>query len=164
VKTHITFAEAHQRLGDFDMLVVLGGGTGPVLAAGPGAEPMPLVAAFVEHQRANPGRPRTLMSVCTGALFLAKVGVLAGLAATTHPFYFDQFKELCAGKTDIRETTRFVVNKPAESLGGMRVITAGGVTAGIDAALYVVGSQHSEASMKSIAEIMQWTQTHGDVM
>jgi len=40
-------------------------------------------------------------------------------------------------------------------LGGLRVITSGGVAAGIDAALYLVGVLVSEESANEVARVMQ---------
>jgi len=50
----------------FDVLVIPGGGSDPVLEGN--LEPIPLIETFVEHQQANPARERTLMSICTGSL------------------------------------------------------------------------------------------------
>lgn len=46
-------------------------------------------------------------------------------------------------------------------LGGMRVITTGGVTAGLDASLYLVGSLASHDSALEVARIMQYTWVKG---
>jgi putative intracellular protease/amidase len=62
-------------------------------------------------------------SVCTGALVLAAAGVLDGLEATTHWMYLDQLADL--GATPV---SRRVVEQG-------KVITAAGVSSGIDMAL-----------------------------
>ena len=49
-------------------------------------------------------------------------------------------------------------------LGGLRVITSGGITAGIDAALYLVSALVSDESAERVAEHMQWTWTKGIVV
>lgn len=46
-------------------------------------------------------------------------------------------------------------------LGGMRVITTGGVTAGLDASLYLVGSLASHDSALEVARVMQYTWVKG---
>ena len=69
------------------------------------------------------------MSVCTGALILAKTGLLDGLNSTTHFASYDLLKEL-APQTNVCPGERYLDNG--------RVITAAGVSAGIDAALHVV--------------------------
>jgi transcriptional regulator GlxA family with amidase domain len=62
-------------------------------------------------------------SVCTGSLVLAAAGLLDGLEATTHWMYLDQLAELGA-----RPVSRRVVEQG-------KVITAAGVSSGIDMAL-----------------------------
>lgn len=46
-------------------------------------------------------------------------------------------------------------------LGGMRVITTGGVTAGLDASLYLVGSLVSHDSALEVARVMQYSWVKG---
>lgn len=70
-----------------------------------------------------------VLSVCTGAFLLAKAGLLDGLAATTHHGSFDTLEELAPTTTVVRGQ-RYVDNG--------KIITAAGIAAGIDAALYVV--------------------------
>merc|ERR1712070_933754 len=79
IRAHIDYDEAMKRIGEIDLLIVPGGGTDN--------QPMPLIKAFSELQKKNPSRERSLVSVCTGSLFLAEAGILSGLAATTHPDY-----------------------------------------------------------------------------
>lgn len=68
---------------------------------------------------------RTLLSVCTGSLFLAQQGILAGLTATTHPDSLVRFENICSQavlrdlgeRTDVVEDTRYVVNNLRFELG-----------------------------------------------
>ena len=66
---------------------------------------------------------RWTTSVCTGSLVLGAAGILDGLEATTHWMYMDQLAEL--GATPV---SRRVVEQG-------KVITAAGVSSGIDMAL-----------------------------
>jgi putative intracellular protease/amidase len=75
---------------------------------------------WVRHAHAG---SRYTTSVCTGALVLAAAGVLAGLEATTHWCAVDRLAELGAVPVERR-----VVEQG-------KVITAAGVSAGIDMAL-----------------------------
>jgi len=68
---------------------------------------------------------RFTTSVCTGSLVLAKAGLLDGLSATTHWSVYGQLEKLGATPTSDR-----VVEHLDE-----RVITAAGVSSGIDMAL-----------------------------
>ncbi len=69
------------------------------------------------------------LSVCTGAFQLARVGLLDGLPATTHHQFWDAFaKEV--PHIELRRGLRFVDSG--------RIVTAGGLTSGIDMALHIV--------------------------
>ncbi|KAK3400168.1 class I glutamine amidotransferase-like protein [Sordaria brevicollis] len=217
VQSQITWKEAHERLSEFDVLVIVGGNVDDARLKSK-AEPMPLITAYTEIQKADPTHERTLLSICTGSVFLAELGVLSGLAATTHPDYMTQFENLCSHsavrdgveRTDVMEDARYVVNnlrfdigdedenpyvrrksdagrrpsnarkgsmsfksatrresivrRAAMRLGGLRVITSGGVAAGLDAALYLVSVMVSEESANEVARVMQMTWTKGVVV
>ncbi|KLU86197.1 hypothetical protein MAPG_05214 [Magnaporthiopsis poae ATCC 64411] len=218
INSQITFKEAHERLKDFDVLVIVGGDWDNVVKTK--AEPLGLITKFSEIQKEDPARERTVLSVCTGSLFLAQEGILAGLSATTHPDYMTAFENLCshaavrnlAERTDVIEDARYVVNnlrfdlgdedenpyvhrktdmadgrrpsnarkgsmsfkssgrresitrRAAMRLGGLRVITSGGNSAGIDAALYLVSALVSDEAADEAARVMQWTWTKGVVI
>lgn len=123
IGTQISFKEAYERLNDFDVLVIIGGDSANVLKSK--AEPLPLIKAYAELQKSDSSRERTLLSVCTGSLFLAEQGILAGLAATTHPDYFTAFENICShssvrdgdDRTDVDEVARYVVNNLRFDLG-----------------------------------------------
>jgi transcriptional regulator GlxA family with amidase domain len=70
-----------------------------------------------------------VLSVCTGALLLAKAGLLEGLTATTHHTAVELLKEI-APNTTIQADKRFVDNG--------KIILSSGVATGIDMSLYVV--------------------------
>jgi transcriptional regulator GlxA family with amidase domain len=70
-----------------------------------------------------------VLSVCTGALLLAKAGLLDGLKATTHYRAIDHLRKI-APHTEVIENVRYVDNG--------RVILSAGVSAGIDMSFYVV--------------------------
>lgn len=123
INPQITFKEAHERLKDFDVLVIVGGDWEHVVKSK--AEPLGLITKFSEIQKEDPARERTMLSVCTGSLFLAQEGILAGLSATTHPDYMTAFENLCshaavrnlAERTDVIEDARYVVNNLRFDLG-----------------------------------------------
>lgn len=229
-----------KRLAEIDVLVVPGGGHEPVLKSK--AQPLPLIKQFAELQKRNPNRERTLMSVCTGSMFLAETGLLAGLSATTHPDYITKLEILCSNvamrdmgeRCDVVEQ-RYVVNNlrfglgeneeenpyvmtrkeykehkrrksslagppsPIEErangarrpsaarkgsmslkqsnthresvlkrmdsrLGGLRVLTTGGVTSGIDGALYMVGALVSDDAADEVARTMCYRWQKGMVV
>jgi transcriptional regulator GlxA family with amidase domain len=77
-------------------------------------------------------------SVCTGSLLLAAAGILDGLEATTHWLAFDTLREL--GVTPV---SRRVVEQG-------KVITAAGVSAGIDMALTLAARIAGEDQARAI--------------
>ncbi|KAF4119256.1 ThiJ PfpI family protein [Geosmithia morbida] len=183
VNSHITFKEAHDNLEDYDVLVVLGGNMLSLVKTED--QPAGLIVDFSELQKKEPARERTLLSVCTGSLLLAKEGILSGLSATTHPDFLTTFENLCSDaatrnlqeRTDIVEDARYVVNNLRFDLdgedsspyipmrlGGLRVITSGGNSAGIDAALYLVSAMVDEECAFAVSRMMQWNWTKGVVV
>jgi hypothetical protein len=85
---------------------------------------------LIDWLREKAARAELILSVCTGALVLAKAGLLNGLAATTHHGWFDLLRQV-APNTQVHEDRRFVDNG--------RVICSAGIAAGIDMSLHVVG-------------------------
>ena len=88
-----------------------------------------------------------LLSVCTGALLLAKAGLLEGLAATTHHHALDLLAEV-APNTQIKAGERFVDNGS--------IILAAGISAGIDMSLYVVAKLLGEETARETAKTMEY--------
>jgi transcriptional regulator GlxA family with amidase domain len=77
-------------------------------------------------------------SVCTGSLLLAAAGILRGLKATTHWLAFDELRDL--GVEPVRER---VVEQG-------KVVTAAGVSSGIDMALMLAGRIAGPETAQSI--------------
>jgi transcriptional regulator GlxA family with amidase domain len=75
-------------------------------------------------------RAELVLSVCTGALLLAKAGLLDGLEATTHHSAIDLLRQT-APQTKVHADRRFVDNG--------KVVCSAGIAAGIDMSLHVVG-------------------------
>lgn len=61
-------------------------------------------------------------------------------------------------------TRENITRRAAMRLGGLRVVTAGGVSCGADAALYLVGALVSEEAADAVARYMQWTWQKGVVV
>jgi transcriptional regulator GlxA family with amidase domain len=77
-------------------------------------------------------------SVCTGSIFLAHAGILNGLTATTHWASYDRLQKLGAIPTEQR-----VIKQG-------KIITAAGVSAGIDMGLVLVAALEGEDMAKLI--------------
>jgi len=75
------------------------------------------------------GEAQVLTSVCTGALLLARAGLLDGHRATTHWAALDLLQQIGGGKVEVDRDARFVDDG---------VVTSAGVAAGIDMAFWVV--------------------------
>lgn len=100
-----------------------------IVPGGVGTRALLTKPALLEWLRLRTRTAEVTMSVCTGALVLAKAGLLDGLRATTHHECFGLLREL-APRAEVEETARFTDNG--------RVLTAAGISAGIDCSLHVV--------------------------
>jgi transcriptional regulator GlxA family with amidase domain len=84
---------------------------------------------LIEYLRAAAAGAELTTSVCTGAFLLERAGLLEGRRATTHWHSLDRLRAL--GTVAVVGDRRWVDEGP--------VVTASGVSAGIDVALHVVG-------------------------
>ena len=215
IKADIDFDDAHEDLKEYDVLIVPGGrGVDKVLSAS--SEPLKLIKAFTALQQTDPSKERTLMSIGTGSLMFGQIGILQGLAATTHPDFYTKMEIICKEaarrgeleQTDVMEENYVVNNarfdlgdnieenpfvlskrpdgrrksiarkgsnawkesvKRRESfarraslkLGGLRLITSGGVTSGLDASLYLVAAMVSHESAQEVARVLQYSWKKG---
>jgi transcriptional regulator GlxA family with amidase domain len=167
VKRNLSLDEARDRLSEFEVLVVPGGPPKVVMALIENGSPeLQLIRNFAELSAPSPDR--ILFSVCTGALLLGGAGLLEGKSATTHHMALDALRAVCqtaAGRADAAPT--HVVHARLLDGGllasGARIITAGGITSGLDAALHVLALKASRAAAESVARRMEydWHQEEG---
>jgi transcriptional regulator GlxA family with amidase domain len=108
-----------------DVLVVPGGGWNDRSPRGARAEAAG--NAMPAALRAAHDAGTTLASVCTGGMLLASAGLLAGRPATTHHGAID---DLRAAGAEVIDGARVVDDGD--------ILSAGGVTSGIDLALWLV--------------------------
>ncbi len=94
--------------------------------------------ALLDWLREAHRHSRWTTSVCTGSLILAAAGLLPGLRATSHWLALDRLAELGA-----EPTTERVVEQG-------RIITAAGVSAGIDMALHLVSRLTDETTARRV--------------
>lgn len=85
--------------------------------------------AVLRWIRESAAQSKYVMSICNGAFLLAKAGLLDGLSATTTAGYIDYLGTV-APKTKVVYDQRYVDNG--------KVITAGGLSSGIDGALHLI--------------------------
>ena len=120
-----------------DVIVLPGGAT-----AGPLKDPK-----VIDWIKAASADAEVVQSVCTGAFLLAKAGLLDGKEATTHWGSIDRLRA-AAPKATIHADRRVVDNG--------NIVTAAGVSAGIDASLHVVGRLLGEQAAKDTARYMEY--------
>jgi transcriptional regulator GlxA family with amidase domain len=106
-----------------------------VVPGGFGARALLGRPSLLEWIRVRARKAEIVMSVCTGALVLAKAGLLDGLRVTTHHELLATLAELAPAAT-VDAGARFHDNPcPA---GPGRLLTAAGISAGIDCSLHAV--------------------------
>ncbi|WP_226039659.1 DJ-1/PfpI family protein [Natrinema sp. DC36] len=121
--SHGLRVEPDGTIGRPDLLLVPGGGwTTADSGVRAAVEDERLPAAVAERATAG----ATVASICTGAMVLAEAGLLEGRPATTHRVAIE----------DLRAAAGEVVDARVVDDGD--VLTAGGVTAGIDLALWLL--------------------------
>ncbi len=87
------------------------------------------------------------MTVCSGARFPAALGLLDGLEMVTHHTVFGSIKKL-APLTIINPDKRFVDNG--------RIMTSGGISAGIDLSLHIVRKLCGDDIAKKTIKYMEY--------
>jgi transcriptional regulator GlxA family with amidase domain len=118
-----------------------------IFPGGRGTRPLLEDTAMIAWVRAQAERGTTIASVCTGALVLAKAGLLDGKAATTHHGSLELLASL-GRDIDVRPESRFVDNG--------QVLTAAGVSAGIDLALHLVARMGSIERAREVRRYIQY--------
>ncbi|MFN3820592.1 DJ-1/PfpI family protein [Blastomonas sp.] len=121
----VTFADCPQA----DLLCVPGGlGVAPALSD----------ARLIDFVGQQASGAQWVTSVCTGAFILGRAGLLQGRRATTHWGYTGQLPMVGAE------------HEEARTVFDGSVVTAGGVTSGIDFALAIIAHLHGEDVARSI--------------
>jgi transcriptional regulator GlxA family with amidase domain len=127
-----------QTAGSLDVLVYPGGmGTRPQLAD----------EGVLARLRGLADAGTLMTSVCTGSLVFAAAGLLDGRPATTYWGQLDLLASL-GRDIDVRREARFV--------DGGEVVTAAGVSAGIDMALHLVARLHSTERARDVRRYIQY--------
>ena len=121
--------------GRVDLLVLPGGNT----------EPLRADDVFLERMRDLAAQGTLMTSVCTGALVYAKAGLLDGRPATTH---WSALETL--GGFDVR------VDPDARFVDDGEIVTAAGVSAGIDMALHLVARLESVEQAQAVRRYIQY--------
>lgn len=111
----------------------------------------------------------TVAAVCTGAMLLARAGLTDGRPAVTHGSALDDLRASGAEVVDAR--ARVVDNEKSDSSGrtsgpAARVVddgdllTAGGVTSGLDLALHLVEREADADVADEVATVIEYERRH----
>jgi putative intracellular protease/amidase len=120
-----------------DVLLVPGGNVGAVMGN-------PKVLAWLRQRN---GEVSTVLSVCTGAFILGQAGLLDGLSATTIAGASPQLAKMFP-KAHVVTDRRYVDNG--------RIVTTGGLSAGIDGALHVVDRELGRLRAEDVARGLEY--------
>lgn len=128
-----------------DILVVVGGN----------ADQASKQNKVLDWLKKHAAQDKLTYSVCTGAFFLGKAGLLDGRKATTFHSSIQYLREI-APKAEILENIKFVDSG--------KVVTAAGVSSGINGALYLVERLLGKKKARDVANYMEyenWTSEEG---
>lgn len=130
-----TFADAP----DLDVILVPGGQGTRAERANP---------AMLDYVRSQAARCRWVTSVCTGSFVLEAAGLTAGKRITTHWAAIDELRELAAPDQEVRSDVRYICDG--------HVVTAAGVSAGIDMSLWLLGQLESPEHARRTQRFMEY--------
>lgn len=120
-----------------DILVLPGGDTHIPLADSNVLSAIEIIAS----------RSKYVLSVCTGVFFLARLGLLNGLKATTHTKWIRVLQEDYP-RIHVEEFSRYTDNG--------KLITTQGISAGIDGALYLVEKLNGSTEVDRVRKYLMY--------
>ncbi|MEP6989585.1 MAG: DJ-1/PfpI family protein [bacterium] len=143
-----TFDEAPQP----DIVVVPGGGFQRPDGTWVGRRIEMHNPAMLEYIRRADASTEMTIAVCSGAMILGAVGLLDGLRVTTHHGVYEQLRALVPTAT---------VVEGVKLVDAGRIVTSGGISAGIDMSLCVVARLLGADVARAAAEEMEYDWTLG---
>lgn len=163
VASHGLRVEPDGALDEPDLLVVPGGGWSARDDRGTWGEyernEIPPVLA--EHRDDG----ATLASVCTGAMLLERAGILDGRPAVTHTSALDDLRDTAAEVVEARVVdSEERLRRPSGRTSGKLprvvddgdVLTAGGITSGIDLALWILEREFGADLADGVATTLEY--------
>ncbi len=104
--------------------------------------------AMLDFLRARAANAEWVTSVCTGSAVLEAAGLAKGRRITTHWGYLPTLRENAGDGTEVLERVRYVRDG--------NLLTAAGVSAGIDAALWLVGELYGVPHARITQKMMEY--------
>ena len=102
--------------------------------------------AMIDFLRRAGAQARWVTSVCTGSLLLHEAGFARGKRVTTHWTFIEQLRD--RGEVTVLENERYVVDGS--------LVTAAGVSAGIDMALWLTGQIWGEEFARKVQKQIEY--------
>ncbi|PVI05447.1 class I glutamine amidotransferase-like protein [Periconia macrospinosa] len=160
-------SELEACLSEFDVLVVPGAhvvSIDKLLSTGEGRHLTQIIKKFSELPPRKEAGRRFLQSVCTGSLILAASDVLRGRTVTTHHMFYDALplyadkavgSDAAEGAAGVKVVKKRWVHA-GKTEGNVEIVTAGGVSSGIDASLFVVELLAGKEAADWASEIVEF--------
>lgn len=117
----------------------------PDLIVIPGIIQLEVDPAMIEWVKQMGEKGKKIMSVCIGLYTLAKTGLLSGKQATTHYQLIDDIHQ---------QYPEIQLVKNVRVVKDGNYMSTGGITSGIDGALYVVAEHDGEVIAQQTADVM----------
>lgn len=119
-----------------------------VIPGGFGAEQIEINnSSVIEWIKNQQSRVEFMTSICTGALLLAKAGILDGKKATTHWMDIDRLEQ---------EFPNVSVQRDVKFVDEDTIITSGGISAGINMSFHLISRLHGKDVAIKTAKRMEY--------
>ncbi|WP_046216160.1 DJ-1/PfpI family protein [Paenibacillus wulumuqiensis] len=119
-----------------------------IIPGGYGAEEIEIhKPEVIDWIRSHANQERLVASICTGALLLAEAGLLDGRSATTHWMDLERLA---------RDYPRVNVRSGMKYIDEGRIMTSGGISAGIHLSLHIVSSYLDMETARMTARRMEY--------
>lgn len=119
-----------------------------IIPGGFGAEQIEINnSSVIEWIKNQQSRVEFMTSICTGALLLAKAGILDGKKATTHWMDIDRLEQ---------EFPNISVQRDVKFVDEDSIITSGGISAGINMSFHLISRLHGKDVAIKTAKRMEY--------
>lgn len=169
IEPDITLEDARDKSTEFDILIIPGASMSKIQSLIDN-KTSPEVDLIRRYTIPECKRPRMLLSMCTGAFLLCAAGILSGLTVTTHYQALDALRDLCCGVNDSKQkkASTTVIHRRFVDAGvlqgtNVRIVTAGGISASIDGAFYILCKLLNPQVASRVSRTMEYGWAEQDV-